>query len=310
MTSVCCPICQHKKVKEYLKARDYISGEIFHVKRCCNCGIAFTQPWPVKIDYYYPSYYRRYSPIALTALRFLYNLRVRSWVRALGRSGTVLELGCSNGWMLNAFRQQGWQVIGIERTPAALSFTKSKLNLPVFVGSLDALHPNSYFDLIIMFQVLEHLPDPLATLHKCAQLIRPGGILIIGVPNLDSWQSRFSGPHWLHLDVPRHLFHFSPQSISYALMLTGFDVSHLSFASFEHDPYGWLQSILNRLGFKQNMLTKFLMGIKHQDATSNSGIVMGVLSLFLLIPSLWLALFSWLAGAGALLEVRAIRREM
>ena len=161
-----------------------------------------------------------------------------------------------------------------------------------------------------MFQVLEHLPDPLATLHKCAQLIRPGGTLIIGVPNLDSWQSRFSGSHWFHLDVPRHLFHFSRQSLSHALMLAGFDISHVSFVSFEHDPYGWLQSTLNRLGFDQNMLTKSLIGIEQQDATSNSGIGMSVLTLFLLIPSLLLTLCSWLAGAGALLEVRAIRREM
>jgi SAM-dependent methyltransferase len=258
------------------------------------------------MDGYYPARYRRYTPVALAVLRLLYRWRTRSWSRLMERPGAALEVGCGDGFMLDVLRRRGWQVVGTERTDAAASYARSVLGLEVITGGLQALPPESRFDLIILFQVLEHVPDTLATLRQCAQLLKPEGILVIGVPNLNSWQARLCGAQWLHLDVPRHLWHFSPSSLSVALKTADLRVAGLSFVSVEHDPYGWVQSLLNGMGFRQNRLTRLLMKL---DQPRVSDIGMGLVAGALLLPALVLALASWVMRSGALMEVRATRWE-
>ena len=146
--------------------------------------------------------------------------------------------------MLDTLRRAGWRVVGIERTPEMARFARHDLELPVFAGGVEAIAARPHFDLIILFQVLEHIRDPLSVLRQCATLLKPSGVLIVGVPNLESWQARYTGPHWFHLDVPRHLFHFSPRSLGKVLQMADLTVSRISFVSFEHDPYGWIESIL------------------------------------------------------------------
>lgn len=237
----------------------------------------------------------------------MYRLRARSWVRDLGPTGRALEIGCGSGWMLQALHRQGWRVVGNERTVQSVAYAWQMNGVPAFVGSLDALKPASQFDLIVLFQVLEHLQDPIRVLRDCAKLLKVGGTLIVAVPNFESWQARTTGTYWFHLDVPRHLFHFSSRSLSRALGVAGLSISRKQFISLEHDPYGWVQSLLNALGFEQNLLTKILMGADPRNSWSLSGIAMAVVAFLLLIPSLVLAVGSWLAGAGASMEVMAIK---
>jgi SAM-dependent methyltransferase len=256
---------------------------------------------------FYQASYRQYGGLTHTILRRLYHWRTRSWVRAFGSSGMALEVGCGAGWMLRALRPQGWTVVGNERTVQSTASASRVNGLPIFVGNLAALKPEPRFDLIILFQVLEHLPDPLATLQQCVRLLKPGGNLVIAVPNLESWQARLTGRSWFHLDVPRHLFHFSPRSLSQVLRQTGLTVNCIRFVSFEHDPYGWGQSVLNLLGFEQNLLTKVLMGMDRQALLSLAGLTMMFVGGLLLFPSLLLAVGSWLAGAGASVEILAVK---
>jgi SAM-dependent methyltransferase len=164
-------------------------------------------------------------------------------------------------------------------------------------------------DLVIMFHVLEHLADPLAALNEIARRTKPGGTLILGIPNIASWQARFAGSRWMHLDVPRHLGHFSPDAIERALAASGFRTSHLDFRSFEHDPFGWVQSSLDRLGFEQGLLVKLVtrMGDRRSGPLATLGAI--VLAVPLGALGLALALASWRAGAGAVMEVWAVREE-
>jgi len=119
---------------------------------------------------------------------------------------------------------------------------------------------------------------------------------------------RFSKRHWLHLDVPRHLFHFSPDSLAVALARAGLEVDAIRYVSLEHDPYGWVQSVLNSSGMEQNLLTKWLMGIDRARAVSLSGALMSLGGVLLVLPALVLAAGSWLARRGAIVEVRALAR--
>lgn len=304
-----CPLCGKTDSRVLFRGvNDYLTGEDFEIRRCQACSVGYTWPQPPSLNRFYPQQYRRYGRLTRAVLKFLYDRRVRSWVRVLGSSGRALEIGCGSGWMLSALCRQGWQVIGNERAVQSVAYASKVNGVPVFVGGLEALKPESRFDLIVLFQVLEHLPDPLLTLQQCARLLKTGGSLVVAVPNLESWQARFTGPSWFQLDVPRHLFHFSPQSLAYVLRRAGFTIRRTRFTSLEHDPYGWEQSLLNLFGFEQNLMTKALMGTGPHALRSPAGIVMALVGGVILIPSLLAAVVSWLAGAGASMEIMAVRQ--
>lgn len=303
MTTSRCPICASEALSTiYTIAPDYITGSVFQVRKCNNCETAFTTPKPSDLSQFYPEKYRRYNPIILNVLKTFYNLRSAKWANGFKSPGVVFEMGCGDGIMLNSMRRYGWKVFGNERTLGAAHFARHQLNIPIFVGGLESLSPVPIADLIILFQVLEHLEDPIKTLKQLNPLLKPNGKLIIGVPNFGGWQAKIGGAKWLHLDVPRHLFHFSPQSLQYCLNESGFAITQISYKSFEHDPYGWSQSILNLLFKQHNLLTRFLMRL---DKPSPAIIIHLVLAAALGILFLPISILSWLFHSGAILEVTA-----
>ncbi len=308
-TSRACPMCSGSMSQISIPdVKDYVTGETFQVFRCAVCGLGYTWPQPSELNRYYTPTYRRYSPFAWVLLSAFYHLRVKRWTRLLGK-GSALEIGCGDGRMLQALRHQGWEVVGVERTAAAARVAVSVNQLPVFAGGLEAINPRAKFDLVLLFHSLEHVPDPLSVLTQCAQLLKPGGKLIVAVPNFQSWQARVFGGSWFHLDVPRHLTHFSPQSLRSTLKTTSLRLDSIRYTSWEHDPYGWVQSTLNRMGFRQNLLTKWLMGVDRASIGTPVGLTMLLMTLVLVVPSLAVAVGSWLARAGAVMELLATKEE-
>jgi hypothetical protein len=111
----------------------------------------------------------------------------------------------------------------------------------------------------------------------------------------------------MHLDVPRHLCHFSPDTIERALSLTGFRLIRITFRSFEHDPLGWIQSGLDALGFEQGFVLKRLVGMRERRSGPLATLGAYLVALPLGVISVPLALASWPARAGAVMEVWAVR---
>ncbi len=308
MTAGTCELCGAAGASVCLEeAADYVTGVTFDIRRCHQCGLAWTDPPPSSVEDFYPSFYRKYKSRALWALRRLYTLRVRGWARRLPGGRRALDVGCGDGWMLSAMRALGWQVVGSEISVSKARSATEANQVAVFVGELDALHSSAQFDFIILFQVLEHVSEPFTVLRRCADLLSSGGAIVVAVPNFSSWQARLFGKSWLHLDVPRHQYHFSPKNLRYAMEKAGLKVVRTRFASLEHDPYGWVQSTLNSIGFKQNRLMKFLMGAREQDTSITTVAVMIGLSVVLVIPSLLLSIVSWAAGDGAIVEVWCVK---
>jgi SAM-dependent methyltransferase len=302
MTSPC-PICETDSITViYAAARDYITGEKFQIHQCNHCSIAYTTPRPNDLSIFYPEKYRRYNLAVLKILEFLYNIRAQNWSRMYKTPGVAFEMGCGDGLMLNTLRKHGWKVFGNERTVAAANFASHTLKLPIYVGEIDSLCLTPTADLIILFQVLEHLKDPLTTLKQLNQFIKPNGKLIIAVPNFGGWQSKFGGEKWFHLDVPRHIFHFSLPSLEFCLRKSGFEIAHVSYVSLEHDPYGWVQSTLNRLDKKHNQLTKLLMGLESPRSTMIAQIILVALFGAISLP---LSVASWFFNQGAIMQVVA-----
>jgi SAM-dependent methyltransferase len=205
--------------------------------------------------------------------------------------------------MLADFRKRGWTVLGIERNKAVAEAARRALGLEIVATPVDELSVDLRFDLIIMFQVLEHIGEPVPLLRECARRLAPGGRLVTNVPNFSSWQSRFARSSWLHLDVPRHLVHFTPRTLQETLERGGLKLIELSFSSPEHDPYGWVESTVSRLTGRANTLTRFLMGIDPFGPAVLFSLVLGAV---LVVPATLLAGASWLAGRGALMEAIAV----
>jgi 2-polyprenyl-3-methyl-5-hydroxy-6-metoxy-1,4-benzoquinol methylase len=306
MASTMCALCGGA-ADQAETARDYITGDEFTVRKCRACGFGVTDALPRSLDAFYPHRYRKYTGLTRTLLKALYAFRVRGWRRWLRQRGVALEVGCGDGWMLASLRRRGWRVIGIERSIDAARSAAKVNQVPALVGGLDALRSLPQFDVVILFQVLEHLLDPLVTLRRAADLLAPDGTIIVAVPNLASWQARVFGRSWFHLDVPRHVNHFSPEALRLAFQHTGLRIVRMRFSSIEHDPFGWVQSALNAMGFKQNLLTKWLMGLDDEAARPVIVVAMATIGAILVVPSLLLASLSWAAGSGAIVEVWGVK---
>jgi len=129
-------------------------------------------------------------------------------------NGEMLDFGCGSGWYAHRMRDQGWKVTGMDFSPHAARQASERFRIPVLVGTLP--HPQvapESFDLITMGCVLEHVHRPHDVIKAAAQALRPGGSLVIAVPNLASLAFRYFGPDWWPLELPRHLLHFSPATL-------------------------------------------------------------------------------------------------
>jgi len=302
-----CQICRSRHTAHSFQASDCFTGQEFGVYTCPDCGFAFTWPPPANLDKFYPSHYRRYGGLTAWLFKTLDGGRAAAVARRITTKGRALEIGCGPGWMLHAIRQQGWTVVGNERTVDSTTVAARQRGLAMFVGGLDSVKSGPQFDLVIIHQVLEHLLDPLDTLRSLARVLRPGGKVLLSVPNFASWQARLTGRHWQHLDLPRHLSHFTPKTIQAACEQAGLQIESFRFVSVERDPYGWLQSLLNQIGFTQNLLWLWLTGEQRRRIWTIEGFLMILACLVLAGPSYLLAIVSWLAGRGAIMEVVARR---
>lgn len=145
-----------------------------------------------------------------------------------GQQGRLLDVGCSAGLFGELARGAGWDVLGIEPSQWLAERARERLGGAVLCARFEdaTLDPGS-FDAVCLWDVLEHVSDPGAFLAKAAQSLRPGGVLALNVPNLQSWIARALGRRWPLL-LPEHLFFFSPASLRLLLGRHGIDSPKLS----------------------------------------------------------------------------------
>lgn len=315
--------CPHADAqqKPLFVARDYISGDLFLLQRCTGCGLVRTTPQPAAeaiADYYPRGYYgqgKRYSMPLERLLDWLYAFRGRLIEIANGlEPGRVLDIGCGRGLLLHQLRKRGWEVTGTELSDASASYARDVLQIDVKTGSLGELDlPDESYDTVILWHVLEHIPDPAALLAEVARILRPGGTLLVAVPNFGSLEARWARDHWFHLDVPRHLNHFTTTSLRRLLAGAGLRPRMTSYFASEYDFFSFVQSALNMLGIRHNLLYNLLRtrGAKvlagpRQTAARPRDLALTVL----LTPGLGLISLVWaplaaLLGQGATVTIYA-----
>lgn len=205
------------------------------VKRCRACGGGVTMPRVElrELASFYPSQYGPYVPTrgALAAVskvveRFLGARMERTApLRALAEThpGRALEVGAGRGDLAALLIRRGWEVTAIEPSAQACEVLAAR-GVDARHGTLGAvaLEPVGY-DVAIFNHALEHVTDPVADLMRTSVALRPGGLVLVSVPNFSSWQRRRFGSRWFHLDLPRHRVHFSTRALRSVLELAGFE---------------------------------------------------------------------------------------
>lgn len=271
---------------------------------CARCGTA-TLASSARVDEHYDAAY--YGEGEEKFHSFIERLRDKTylgrarWVsRATGLSaGSILDIGCGDGRFLGAMAAAGWHIAGTELPGPAFERARRVAGIDLRPACDAILEPPGAgpVDAITLWHVLEHLPDPRATLARCADLLRPGGWLIIEVPNFSSLQAAATGGGWMHLDPPRHLVQFSEPGLRLLLKDAGFVPGTTETSSLMMGALGWIQSLLNAFLRPRETLYRSL----HAGGTSR-------------LPALpltasWLAMVALLAPSVALSFVEcALRR--
>jgi 2-polyprenyl-3-methyl-5-hydroxy-6-metoxy-1,4-benzoquinol methylase len=222
-----------------------LDGSWFALARCARCGSAVTLG-DVPAGLHEAGAYRPGDPRLYALARPLlgrFDRQRLELVRALAAPpARLLDAGAGRGRFVAAARHAGYDALGIEpavRGPAPPQVER--------VGIEDAgIEPGSV-DVVTLWHVLEHLDQPAAALDRIASWLRPGGGLVVGVPNLASLQSRIGGERWYHLDVPRHRVHFTPDGLHALLRSRGFTVQATRHTLLEHNPFGMWQTLVNRV---------------------------------------------------------------
>ncbi len=248
-----CPACVQEGATRVLDQRCPPLG-VLHLVRCTGCGLAYLDPQPEPEElapFYARAYYGgdkgKFVPAVQRLRDALARGRAIRLARGLRPGSRVLDVGCGDGTLLAAFAALGYAGTGTERAGHPLRDRTEGSGFDVVAGELPAAGlPGGHFDLCVYWHSLEHLPDPRASLAETRRLLKPGGRVVIAVPNFESLQDRLSGTHWFHLDLPRHLFQFSPRSLAAVLVGAGFTVERIHHRSLEQNPFAVLQSALNR----------------------------------------------------------------
>jgi SAM-dependent methyltransferase len=149
---------------------------------------------------------------------------VRNRLLEYVQSGSILDVGCSSGSFLRSLKGNAWKLYGIEMSSVVAEQARMSAGAEVFVGDvLDASFPEKQFDAVTAFHVLEHTYDPRRVFERVFSWLKPGGIFTLTLPNIDSLEARVFGGYWFGLDIPRHLWQFSPGAVSTMAASVGFE---------------------------------------------------------------------------------------
>lgn len=266
-----CPIGCDAETSFVLSGRDRlhnIPGQ-FTLVRCNACGLMRTDPRPnaKAIERYYPADYsphkatRRDDVTLLDYVAACAHVLLDAWRVPALPPGRLLEFGCGPGNYLKWMGSRGWNVRGIEPSPIAAEHARN-LGLNVHTGSIEtAPEPDAPYDLSVGWMVVEHLHDPVASLRKVGSWTRPGGWIAVSVPNAQSWEFTRFGTYWYALDLPRHLYHFTPTTITMLLAEAGWHVRKILYQrSFDNvvASFGYRLASSARSGIRSGLARAFI----------------------------------------------------
>lgn len=256
-----CFRCKSKDILYLFNSEDHVTKKSFKIYRCKKCNIDFPIPRPTSLDKYYPKMYRKYNFIVNKVFNFFYKQKANNIDNFFydNKNKTLLEIGCGDGLLLNFFKKKGWKVFGTERKVSINKLKAKKLNIS---NKHLSKFPNKNFDLIMLNNSFEHLPDPHIIEKQFNKKLKKNGLLVINIPSANSLQYKFGKGYWYHLDVPRHLQIFDDKYFSNFSKKNGFKIIRKKSLGFFWEIFGWFQTFLNKYLNNKNSFHKSLESFK------------------------------------------------
>lgn len=284
-----CPACGGTIFTEWGKLPSY------SVLKCAECGLGVTSPFPAagQAEELNRTTYNGEQRAAIYSARekdlgerYRRNL---TRIKRFKPAGALLDVGCNIGIFMKAAREEGFAVTGVEINVSCAAYGKEKFNLDIRAASLHAsAFPDGTFDVVTMFDVLEHVPDPQGFLAEANRVLKSGGLLVAQSPNIDSFMARLMKESWNWLTPPDHLYHFTPRAMESLLRAQGFTVKEMRTWEPASDFSGNIFSGFQARGLAGRLFRKALW--------------LAAIVLIPLLQRLW-----WKAGKGGLIEVYAVK---
>ena len=258
-----CPACGGPLAfwRSVPSAETAIGAGSYELRRCGRCGTAVTVGDPPDELHETGAYGAGDPRLARAAAPLLRAFdRHRLWMLSAGAPAParLLDAGAGRGRFVLSALAAGYRASGIEPSQRGVLAARA-IGAPVEQTAIeDAAPAPGSFDAITLWHVLEHLDEPGPALARIRTWLRPGGVLLVGVPNLASAQARVGGEHWYHLDVPRHRVHYTQAGVETLLRAQGFAPVRTYHLLAEHNPFGMWQSALSRLTTNPSYLYNLL----------------------------------------------------
>ena len=235
-----CPLCSSERIAIFLKCTDYLlNREEFYLWKCKKCGFVFTREYPDEKSiarYYESDDYISHNDSAngiinkvyLFARNIMLSRKKRIAEDASGiKTGKILDIGCGTGYFAGKMKKGGWDVTGIEPNIKARDFGSEHFALKIIGPEKIPELSTGSFDCITMWHVLEHFHDPFNYAAEIKRLLKSGGVCICALPNCSSFDAAHYREEWAAYDVPRHLWHFTPETFRSFAEKTGFQITGL-----------------------------------------------------------------------------------
>jgi len=241
-----CPVCGNSSFTQYLTCSDHlISGEQFDIKQCDGCGLKFTSNTESEEDsdkYYKSDNYISHSNSSKGLINKLYHpvrrymlKRKRGLIEKLsGREpGTLLDIGAGTGFFLDEMKRHGWRTYGTEKSETARNFAKERFNIHIDSPSELKNFVDKQFNIVTLWHVLEHIYNLYEYMDNLVRIMKDDGFVVIAVPNSNSFDALFYKEFWAAYDVPRHIWHFSPEQVKLLGEKHGLSLKHIRKMPFD-----------------------------------------------------------------------------
>jgi 2-polyprenyl-3-methyl-5-hydroxy-6-metoxy-1,4-benzoquinol methylase len=311
MDLVVCPVC--KKQGSDILYKTETNHLNFYIIQCRQCSLAYTFPLPddnILNVHDKPRYYgkneSKFLPIIQNIRDRLSRNRARQYLSMISNSiqkPRILDIGCAEGRLLNSFLKYGCECYGVEHQSYPKErFIKSD-RIQYITGDLGFLDcKEDFFDIIILWHVLEHMDNPASAIKRIYDLLSPDGIFILAVPNFSSLEAKLFKQSWFHLDIPWHKYHFTKRFLKLLVEKNNFKIIESSTFCIEQNVYGLLQSILNFMGWPKNELYEAIKG-NFSNKRSVPLIIQVIISISMLMPCFLISFLTSKKKSGSVIKL-------